>query len=107
MKRRRKALKLASMAFATHLSLSAEIRDGWFLAGSDPASYDSWVAKETAASAGTNPVCLKSIRQPQDGFGTLMQMLRADAYRGQRVRLSSYVRSDAVDGWAGLWMRVD
>jgi hypothetical protein len=36
-----------------------------------------------------------------------MQTFKADAYRGQRVRLSGYVRSQDVGNWAGLWLRVD
>jgi hypothetical protein len=36
-----------------------------------------------------------------------MQMFAADSYRGKRLRMSGSVRADAVDGWAGLWMRVD
>jgi hypothetical protein len=36
-----------------------------------------------------------------------MQRFNADAYRGQRLRLSALVRSEGVERWAGLWMRVD
>ena len=36
-----------------------------------------------------------------------MQMFDADDYRGKRVRLSGYVKSELVEPWAGLWMRVD
>ncbi|MBV8729863.1 MAG: AraC family transcriptional regulator, partial [Acidobacteriia bacterium] len=41
------------------------------------------------------------------GFGTLMQSFNAKQYNGQRVRFSAYVKSEAVQNWAGLWMRVD
>jgi hypothetical protein len=36
-----------------------------------------------------------------------MQTSKADDFRGQRVRMSGYVRSKDVADWAGLWMRVD
>ena len=36
-----------------------------------------------------------------------MQTFKADAFRGERVRMSGYVRSKEVSDWAGLWMRVD
>jgi hypothetical protein len=36
-----------------------------------------------------------------------MQMITAEQYRGNRVRLSGLVKSEGVTGWAGLWMRVD
>jgi hypothetical protein len=42
-------------------------------------------------------------------FGTLTQAVVADAFRGGRVRLTGFVRTDISDAeaWAGLWMRVD
>jgi hypothetical protein len=42
-----------------------------------------------------------------DDFGSVMQSLRADAYRGQRVRLSGYLRTRDVEGSARMWLRVD
>jgi hypothetical protein len=42
------------------------------------------------------------------GFATMQQSIRADLYRGQRVRLSGYVKTGApMAGTAALWMRVD
>jgi C-terminal processing protease CtpA/Prc len=42
------------------------------------------------------------------GFGALSQVVRADSYRGKRVRFSAFVRTrDARGTGAGLWMRVD
>ena len=42
------------------------------------------------------------------GFGALNQLVRADSYRGKRVRLSAYVRTrDVGMNGAGIWMRVD
>ena len=40
-------------------------------------------------------------------FGTLTQGFRADQYRGKRLRLSAFVKSENVEGWSGLWMRID
>jgi hypothetical protein len=36
-----------------------------------------------------------------------MQDFRADKYGGQRVRFSAYVKTEKIQDWAGLWMRVD
>jgi hypothetical protein len=41
------------------------------------------------------------------GFGTLMQMFKANNYRNKRMRLSAMTKSEGIDHWAGLWMRVD
>jgi len=42
-----------------------------------------------------------------DDPATLMQTVLADRYRGKRVRLAGHLRSEAVERWAGFWMRVD
>jgi hypothetical protein len=78
--------------------------DGWFLAGSRPNDYDAGV--EPGAFDGSAAAYLHA-RVPSTGFGTIMQQFNADAYRGKRLRLAASVRSEGMDGWAGLWMRVD
>jgi hypothetical protein len=101
------ALRIASMVFATNLALSADIPKGWFLAGSDPKGYETEIDKGPLPKGAATSAVLKSVVPQPHGFGTLMQTVKADAFRGKRVRLSSYVRSESVAGWAGLWMRVD
>ncbi len=39
-------------------------------------------------------------------FGTLVQAIRADPYRGRRIRLSGSISTEGANGGAGLWMRV-
>jgi hypothetical protein len=41
------------------------------------------------------------------GFGTLTQGFRADQYRGKHIRMTAFVKSENVEGWSGLWMRID
>jgi len=79
---------------------------GWILAGSKPKSYSAAVDKENAYN-GQNTVKYQSIEKVANGFGTMMQMIKADQYKGKRVRWSGYIKSEKLDGWAGLWMRVD
>ena len=38
------------------------------------------------------------------GFGLFWQKVDARKYRGQRLRLSGYLRTSGVSGWAGLWL---
>jgi len=47
-----------------------------------------------------------AVSQPQ-GLRTMMQSVKADDYRGMRVRLSGYVKGENIAGYAGLWLRVD
>src|SRR6478736_9331258 len=100
MKTSRTALRIASTIFATHLSLTTEMSHGWSLTGSNPHNYDASVAAGPARENPERPVSLRSIGRPGHGFATLMQRFKADGFRGKRVRLSSYVRSDSVEGWA-------
>jgi hypothetical protein len=85
---------------------SASGDSNWFLAGNHPEDY----VMSTDANVtynGKSSASLKSIVSGPEGFGTLMQTVKADAYRGKRIRLSGYVRSENLNDWAGLWMRVD
>ncbi len=36
-----------------------------------------------------------------------MQEVSAGAYRGQRLQLTARVKANDVQGWAGVWMRLD
>jgi len=55
--------------------------------------------------------CSASIRSLPSAFtrssGLYWQAIDASSYRGQRLRLEGFVRSQGVTGWAGLWLRVD
>jgi hypothetical protein len=77
---------------------------GWLLAGSDPGHYEVGAGdlEDPPRRAGY----LRAKPQPQ-GFGTLMQMFKADSYRGTRQMLTARIRAEDVEEWAGLWMRVD
>jgi hypothetical protein len=88
------------------LALQAAVPEGWFLAGSKPTSYEA--GTDAQAFYNGHPSAYLKAKEPvSDGFGTLMQDFRADKYLGKRVRFSAFVKSDGVQDWAGLWMRVD
>jgi hypothetical protein len=79
---------------------------GWFKAGSHPADYDMGLDSNNAFT-GSSSGYIKSNKPDPQEFGTYMQMFDATEYRGKRLRLSAYVKSERVENWAGLWMRVD
>ena len=76
---------------------------GWIMAGSHPAEYAFDVDRSGSAPVGV----LRSVVDAAGGFGTIMQMIRAGNYAGKRVRLSGDAAVTDVDGWFGLWLRVD
>jgi hypothetical protein len=51
--------------------------------------------------------CILSVDAVNADWGTLMQDMSAERFRGKRVRFSGWVKAHRVSGWAGLWMGVD
>jgi hypothetical protein len=94
---------VALIAIAT-TTIAAE--SGWFKAGSDPDDYEMGTDTHVAYT-GTSSGYIKSSKPEPKGFGTYMQMFDATEYRGKRLRLSAYIKSETIQKWAGMWMRVD
>src|SRR6187549_2987746 len=44
---------------------------------------------------------------PSVGFIPLVQSMPSSTVAGRGLRLSGWIRTQDVKGWAGLWMRVD
>jgi hypothetical protein len=78
----------------------------WLLSGSNPSGYESGVDAATKRN-GLPSTYLKARTAEVSGFGTLMLDIRAQEYRGKRLRLRASVKSKDARQWAGLWMRVD
>jgi hypothetical protein len=96
----------AAVALATCVLVHASVPRGWFLAGTKPAEYEAGIDAGQPYQ-GHASAFLKSRTLSVDGFGTLMQSVRAERYIGKRVRISGLVKSREVMSWAGLWMRVN
>lgn len=88
------------------LSFDIDLPKDWFKAGDKPASYEMGIAK-SAGQDGKNCATIRSIDKKIDGFGTLMQNCLPEKYVGKRIRMTGIVKSKDVEGWAGLWLRVD
>ena len=87
--------------------IAADMPAGWVKAGSHPAEYDMGL-DATVRHDGKGSGFIKATATELHGFGTLMQTAGPGEYRGKRVRLSAYVKSEKVQsGWAGLWFRID
>lgn len=98
---------LRNIVWIVASALTAAVPPGWFLAGTAPQNYDTGV--DPVIGVGGQPgayLTAKASADPQK-FGTLMQQFRADSYRSKRVRFSAFVKAEAVEQWAGLWMRID
>ncbi|TDW46476.1 hypothetical protein EV144_106147 [Flavobacterium sp. 270] len=78
----------------------------WYNAGSMPSSYEMGPDKSPEFS-NQNVWKMRSVKSEISGFGTLMQTIKSDLYKGKTVKMSGYVKAENVKSWAGLWMRVD
>jgi hypothetical protein len=79
--------------------------EGWFKSGSSPGEYDVRIDQDDKFHG--KPSCVIKSRNSPSGFCTLMQMIKADAYIGKRMKLAGSAKSEKLEQWAGFWMRVD
>jgi hypothetical protein len=56
---------------------------------------------------GQAAVSIRSIVEEPKSFRAVTQFIKADAYRGKRVRLAGYLKTRDVRGRGALWLRVD
>lgn len=84
-----------------------QLLKGWQLSGSHPFHYEMGIDREIFHK-GQASGYLKSVTVEEVGeFATMMQEFKADKYLGKRLKLSGFIKSSRVDGFCGLWMRVD
>lgn len=100
---------LASLGSGLGLA-AADLPEGWFKDGKAPRQFRAGVDEEVSRNGVGSSAYLQSWTAVPPVYGTLMQRLDAERYRGKRVRLAGWLRTEKVDhdeGWAGLWMRID
>lgn len=80
---------------------------GWAIGGIHLSQYEIGVSQEVVHQGQRSGQIIGYEHAQLDGFGTLMQIFRADRYHQQRLRLSAFISTEEVKQFAGLWMRVD
>ena len=88
------------------IAQTAYVPAGWFKAGSKPDSFEMGYDEATVKD-GEKSAYIQSNVEAENVFGTLMQVCTAEAFLGKTVIMSGYLKSEEVDGWAGLWLRID
>jgi hypothetical protein len=104
-----RALTLAAAALLAPVVAQAQIPTGW-QAVTDGSGEYSVIADgaRRAGGQGYAGATIKANVESPHGSAMLAQSVRADAYRGKRVRLSGYLKTiDVNEGTAVLFMRVD
>ena len=74
--------------------------------GQDASEYAAEVDHEVT-HGGRAAMSLRSIVTEPATFRSLTQFVKADTYRGKRVRLAGYLKTRDVAAWCGLWLRVE
>ncbi|CEH28636.1 transcriptional regulator [Aneurinibacillus migulanus] len=85
---------------------ATNLPQGWIESGSHPFDYTMGVDHKNVHQ-GTASGYIRSNKREASGFATMMQKFKAENYKGRRLRLSGFVKTEGVEQWAGLWMRVD
>lgn len=80
---------------------------GWMLSGSHPYHYEMGIDREEVHQGKASGYLKSNGVETPSEFATMMQQFKADTYRGKRVRLTGFVKSQDVEVFSGLWMRVD
>lgn len=96
----------ATSIFALASESFAPLPAGWVVAGKSPELYKAGI-DQAQTITGKGAKAMRSIDKDNKSWATLMQMISAEKYRGQRVRLQARVKTKDVSDWAGLWMRID
>lgn len=80
----------------------------WLITGTAPDKYKTGIDR-TVFRTGTASAFIQSEEEEfvPDEYATIMQQFRAERFLGKRVRFSAFVKALEVEGWAGLWLRLD
>lgn len=99
------ATLVAAVAHASEVD--PKLPQPWFKNGAPPAAEQCEAGVDAQIEArGTRNITLKCEAE-HDGFVGVMQNFGAEKYRGQRIRFSALIKAESVEGWGGIWMRVD
>ena len=80
----------------------------WLITGTAPDKYKTGIDR-TVFHTGTASAFIQSEEEEfvPDEYATIMQQFRAERFLGKRVRFSAFVKALEVEGWSGLWLRLD
>lgn len=79
---------------------------GWGLTGTRSDAYEVR-CEEVFTDCAVPILRTRAFKSEPFGMGSLTHTESAETWRGRRVELKAELRSGAVHGWAGLWMRID
>lgn len=87
-------------------ALEAQAPDAWLMTGPDADDYELVRDTDVVRSGEASMRLSATGNRNRRDWAVSVQMVDASPYRGKRVRLSGWLRSDDVRS-GGLWMRID
>jgi len=88
------------------IAQASDLPKGWHMSGSNPEGYDFALESQDGRPKPSGSLTHNETARPGE-FGTLMQSFFPEEYLGKRVRMTAWVKSENVEDWAALWVRVD
>jgi hypothetical protein len=84
---------------------SLAIKGGWVKGGNAGYAYE--IGKDRDVYHVKSPSCyIRSIGWPE-GYGMIVNQIKAKRFVGKRFRMSAYIKTERVAEWVGMMMRVD
>ncbi|WP_110928945.1 helix-turn-helix transcriptional regulator [Bacillus massiliglaciei] len=79
---------------------------GWRLSGSHPERYELKTDSHVFHSGTQSGLLYAKGDLDEQHFGTMMQSFQADRYKGKRIRMSCFLKTEQVTK-CGAWLRID
>ena len=96
---------ISVMAYSLTVMAEDSVPQGWSFQGSKPEAFEIKPDPGQKSPQG-NSISIQS-KGETDGMATLMQVIKADDFRGKRVRFSGHIKGEGVKSWAALWLRIN
>ncbi|UII57574.1 AraC family transcriptional regulator [Cytobacillus spongiae] len=84
-----------------------QLLKGWELSGSHPFHYKMGIDREVFHRGNASGVLESVTAESPSEFATMMQQFKSTKYKGKRLKLSGFLKSEQVEGFCGFWMRID
>lgn len=88
------------------LTYAFDLTGGWYKAGTQSGSYDMDNVSGGGRD-GKDAFTIKSNQTTISGYGSLVHDNNPGTLSGKRVRMTGYIKTQNVKGWAGLTLRVE
>jgi hypothetical protein len=87
--------------------VDTKLPQAWVKEGAPPAVDQCLAGVDPVLEARGTPNVTLRCDSELEGFVAINQGFGAANYRGRRIRFSALIKAEGLEGWGGIWMRVD